>query len=115
MDSDTHGPMEAFETWLLRRVGRAVEAGDVSANLLNELITEVQVSRDKSQRESHTAAVQNIASEVGLSSEEVENRTRRVGSQAASDPRGDDASGRLSVAGGTEEGILISCDGGRSA
>lgn len=72
MDSDTHGPMEAFETWLLRRVGRAVEAGDVSANLLNELITEVQVSRDKSQRESHTAAVQNIASEVGLSSEEVE-------------------------------------------
>jgi hypothetical protein len=53
-------------------VGRAVEAGDVSANLLNELITEVQVSRDKSQRESHTAAVQSIASEVGLSSEEVE-------------------------------------------
>jgi len=34
-------PLEDFETWLLRRVADAVEAGEVPADLLGELHGEV--------------------------------------------------------------------------
>ena len=36
MGEDPTAPMEAFETWLLHRVAQAVEAGEVSADLLTD-------------------------------------------------------------------------------
>ncbi len=38
MGRNISGPLEAFETWLLRRLAQAVEAGDVLASLLTELV-----------------------------------------------------------------------------
>lgn len=37
MAADTPEPLEGFQPWLLRRVAQAVEAGEVSVDLLAEL------------------------------------------------------------------------------
>ena len=63
---------EVFETWLLRRVAQAVEAGEVPADLLSELQAEFEESREKPQEQSHADAVQDIASELGMPVEKVE-------------------------------------------
>ncbi len=64
--------MEAFESWLVHRVAQVVEAGEVSADLLAELRREIEQTRDLSQAEGHTLAVQDIAERVGLPVDRVE-------------------------------------------
>jgi hypothetical protein len=44
MASPSHEPVEPFETWLLRPVVQAVEAGEVPADLLAELQAEFEAS-----------------------------------------------------------------------
>ena len=66
------GPGEPFDTWLLRRVGQAVEAGEVPADLLAELRAESGASRDKPLEQSHVDAVQDIAVELQMPIEKVE-------------------------------------------
>ncbi len=53
--------MEAFETWLLHRVAYAVEAGEVSADLLAELRTELERARELSQGAGPALTVRDIA------------------------------------------------------
>ena len=65
--------MEAFETWLLHRVAQAVEAGQVSAELLTELRTEMERARELSPAEGHAVAVQEITERLGLSLSLAEN------------------------------------------
>jgi hypothetical protein len=48
-------PMDSFETWLLRRVAHAVEAGEVPAELLTELHSELTAARARPQEEGHAA------------------------------------------------------------
>ncbi len=43
---DESDPMERFEAWLLRRVAHAVEAGEVSSDLLTELRDEFEAVRE---------------------------------------------------------------------
>jgi hypothetical protein len=64
--------MESFESWLLCRVARAVEAGEVSVDLLTELQAEFEAARDRPQEQSHADAVQDIAVELQMRMEEVE-------------------------------------------
>ncbi len=40
-------PLESFESWRLRRVAQAVEAGGVSVDLLTELQDEPEVAWDR--------------------------------------------------------------------
>src|SRR5512143_976375 len=63
----------AFETWLLRRVAEAVEAGKVSADLLAELRTEVEGARELPQEEGHALAVQDVAKTLSLPVDQAEN------------------------------------------
>ena len=64
--------MEAFEAWLLHRVAEAVEAGEVSANILAELRTEAERAREVPQEEGHALAVQAIAEQLGLPVDQVD-------------------------------------------
>ena len=64
--------MKTFETWLLRRVAQAVEAGEVSAHLLAELQAEFESSREKPPEQSQTDAVRDIAVELQMPIEKVE-------------------------------------------
>ena len=59
-------PTQAIDSWLLRRVAQAVEAGDVSADLLTELQAEIDVTRERPQAESHASAIQTIADIAGV-------------------------------------------------
>ena len=53
--------MESFETWLLRRVAQAVEAGEVPAALLTNLQAALEAGRAVSQEAGHAAAIRQIA------------------------------------------------------
>jgi uncharacterized protein YidB (DUF937 family) len=46
---------ESFETWLLRQVAQAVEAGEVPAALLTELQDEFGAARGQSRDEAYAA------------------------------------------------------------
>ncbi len=59
-------PTEPFEPWLLRRVAHAVEAGEVSTDLVAELGSEMERARELPQEEGHALAVQDIAERLGL-------------------------------------------------
>ncbi len=72
MAADTPEPLEGFETWLLRRVAQAVEAGEVSADLLTELQSEIEAAWDRPQAQSQADAVQDIAIELQMPIETVE-------------------------------------------
>ena len=65
-------PLENFETWLLHRVAQAVEAGEVSADLLTELQAEIEAAQDRPQAQSQADAVQDIAVELQMPIETVE-------------------------------------------
>jgi hypothetical protein len=54
-------PPEGFETWLLRRVAQAVEAGEVPAELVTELQSELAAARERPQEEGRAAAIRQIA------------------------------------------------------
>ncbi len=58
--------MATFETWLLRRVAKAVEAGEVPADLLTELQAAMEEASDRPQEESHAEAVRDIAERLGM-------------------------------------------------
>ncbi len=64
--------MDTFETWLLSRVAQAVEAGEVSADLLAELQAEFETSREKPPEQSHSDAAEDIAVELQMPIEKVE-------------------------------------------
>ena len=63
---------EPFETWLLHRVAQAVEAREVSADLLTELQAEMERARGLPQEEGHFLAVQDIAERFGLPVDQAE-------------------------------------------
>ena len=69
MAGDRTEPLENFETWLLHRVGQAVEAGEVSADLLTELQGEIEAAREVPQDEGEAAAIRQVADIVGISEE----------------------------------------------
>ncbi len=52
---------EGFETWFLRQVAQAVEAGEVPATLLTHLQAEIETARERPAAESHDAAVRHVA------------------------------------------------------
>ncbi len=64
-------PLESFESWRLRHVAQAVEAEEVSADLLTELHAEIAAVRVKPQEEGHAAAIQHIANLAGVPEEET--------------------------------------------
>ena len=64
--------MEPFESWLLHRVAQAVEAGEVSADLLTGLQAEIETARARPQEEAHAEAVQDIAARLEIPLEEAE-------------------------------------------
>jgi hypothetical protein len=68
---DTPEPVEGFETWLLRRVAQAVEAGEVSADLLAELQDESQAARERPSEEGHAAGIQHLADLAEVAEEEA--------------------------------------------
>jgi hypothetical protein len=49
--------MEGFESWLLRRVAQAVEAAEVSADLLTEFRAEFDATRARPHEEGRAAAI----------------------------------------------------------
>lgn len=72
MADDALAPLEDFEAWLLRKVAKAVEAGHVSVDLLTELLTEFEASREKPLEQSRADAVQDISVELKMPVEKVE-------------------------------------------
>ncbi len=69
MAGDMCEPMEGFESWLLHRVAQAVEAGEVSVDLLTELQAEIEAAKELPQEEGEAAAIRQIADLVGISEE----------------------------------------------
>jgi DNA-directed RNA polymerase specialized sigma subunit len=64
--------MDSFETWLLRRVAQAVEAGEVPSSLLTELQAEIEAARERPQEEGRAEAVQDIAEKLGIPLKQAE-------------------------------------------
>ena len=75
-------PVESVAAWLLHRVARAVEAGEVTANLLTELQGEFEATKDLSQEEGHARAVRDLAEQLGIPLEEVERGLSALEAQA---------------------------------
>ena len=75
--------MASFESWLLHRVAHAVEAGEVPADLLADLRTEIEGARALSQAQGHALAVQGIATRVGLPVPQVETTLAALEAQPA--------------------------------
>ena len=67
MGSDSSDPMDTFESWLLRRVAEAVEAGEVSADLLTDHGAEFATAGETTQEQGHAEAVQSIAKRLEIS------------------------------------------------
>jgi hypothetical protein len=59
-------PAEPFETWLLHRVAEAVEAGEVSAELLADIHAEIAETRGRSPDERLALALMELAERVQL-------------------------------------------------
>ncbi len=72
MASEAQDPMEAFEAWLLHRVAHAVEAGEVSGDLLTELQAELEAARERPHAEGHAVVVQEIAERLDVPAEPIE-------------------------------------------
>lgn len=64
--------MDAFERWLLRRSARAVEAGQVSGDLLTELQAEFEATRCTPPERVQAKAIQDIGMILGVSQEQAE-------------------------------------------
>jgi DNA-directed RNA polymerase specialized sigma subunit len=63
--------MESFEIWLLRRVGQAVEAGEVPVKVLMDLQAALEAARAISQEAGHAAAIGEIADIAGIPEEQA--------------------------------------------
>ncbi len=74
-------PMDTFETWLLRRVAQAVEAGEVPAGLLTELQAEIETAKARPQKEGHAEAVRQIADLAGVDPERAAELLATMGAQ----------------------------------
>lgn len=59
-------PTDPFETWLLHRVAEAVEAGEVSADLLAEIHAEIADARERPAEERCALALMELAERVHL-------------------------------------------------
>jgi hypothetical protein len=59
-------PSEPFETWLLRCVAEAVEAEEVSADLLTDLHAEIAETRARPPEERYAVALMELAERVHL-------------------------------------------------
>ena len=77
-------PSEAFETWLLHRVAEAVEADEVSADLLAELHAEIAEARERPPEERHALALMELADRVNLP---VDRLTELLATLEAQPPR----------------------------
>ena len=66
MANEQPDPMDSFETWLLRRVAHAVEAGEVPAELLTELHSELTAARARPQEERHAAGGDHYRARSGV-------------------------------------------------
>ncbi len=64
--------MERFESWLLRRVAQAVEAGAVSSHLLTELRDEFEATREKPPEVGLAEAIRTFTEIAGVSQEQAE-------------------------------------------
>ncbi len=76
-------PLEHFESWLLRRVAHAVEAGEMPADLLTDLRAEFEAARTRPQGESHVAAVQGLADIAGVAEGEASSALEAIEAQPA--------------------------------
>ncbi len=72
MEAPIPDPSESFESWLLHRVAKAVEAGDVPADLLTELQGEFEAAKGMPQGEGHVRSVRDIAERLGIPVDQVE-------------------------------------------
>jgi predicted DsbA family dithiol-disulfide isomerase len=63
--------IEAFETWLLRPVAQAVEAGEVPEAFLTELQAEIEAAKERAQDVGHAAAIRKIADLAGMDAEKA--------------------------------------------
>ncbi len=81
--SDEQHPMKAVEAWLLHHVAHAVEAGEVSADLLAELRAEMESAKELPQAEGHALAVQDIAERLGLPVDHAEKMLAALEAQPA--------------------------------
>ncbi len=68
-DSETMG---RFESWLLRRVAQAIEAREVSSDLLAELREEFAAAREKPPEVGMAQAIRTFAEIAGISHERAE-------------------------------------------
>ena len=59
-------PAEPFETWLLQSVAYAVEAGEVSADLLTDLHGEIADAHERPPEDRHVVAIQELAERFSL-------------------------------------------------
>ncbi len=71
MAGDAAEPPEDFETWLRRRVAKAVEAGEVPASLLTELQAEIETARAVPQDVGDAAAIRQISDLARVPEEEA--------------------------------------------
>ena len=69
MADDKAAPLEDFEIWLLHRVAQAVEAAEVSAELLVELQAVIEAARAVPEEAGEAAAIRQVAELVGISEE----------------------------------------------
>ena len=81
MANETRDSFDSFESWFLRRVAQAVEAGDVPAELLTGLQAEIEATKRVPQEERHARAVQDIAERLGTPAAEVEQGLKALEAQ----------------------------------
>ncbi len=67
MTDQTPEPVERYDAWLLRRVGQAVEAGEVPAKLLTELQEEFQAAHGEPEKAVRAGAIRFVAELAGIS------------------------------------------------
>ncbi len=72
-----------FESWLLCRVAEAVEAGEVSGDLLAELQAEFTAARDRPREEAQAAAIRQIADLAGVPEVEARSALEIIEAQPA--------------------------------
>jgi len=72
MADDMPEPLEDLEYWFLRRVARAVEAGEVSVDLLTELQAGIEGAGEGPQKELYALGVKEVAERVEIPQERAE-------------------------------------------
>ena len=68
---DASKSAEPFETWLLHRVAEAIEAGEVSANLLTDLHAAIAEARARPAEAQGALAIMELAERINLSVDQL--------------------------------------------